>query len=325
MDDRINNAPCGYIAMTHEGFIQEVNHTFLMELGYPLIDVLHKHIESFMSTANKLIFHSYFYPFIHLNGHVDELFISLKDCSGNSIPYLLNGRRLERDGVEVFDCILMQMGRRVDYEHELRAAKHQMEEAYKEKETALAKLETLHAEIEKKQAELLEMNALLLEMSHTDKLTGLKNRRYFQEALDELIQGYPVDHQPFSLFILDIDHFKRVNDTYGHQIGDDVLERLGSILKSQARKEDIAARYGGEEFVLLLPQVDRDESTEMAENLRHIVACSIWETASITVSIGIATYTQDDTSTSLLKKADKALYLSKEMGRNRVTHAMDLS
>ncbi|NMM52755.1 GGDEF domain-containing protein [Paenibacillus aquistagni] len=70
--------------------------------------------------------------------------------------------------------------REVDYEHELRAAKHQMEEAYKEKETALVKLETLHAEIEKKQAELLEMNALLLEMSHTDKLTGLKNRRYFQ-------------------------------------------------------------------------------------------------------------------------------------------------
>ncbi|WP_340033807.1 sensor domain-containing diguanylate cyclase [Paenibacillus sp. FSL H3-0302] len=325
MDDRLKYAPCGYVSITHEGMILDVNQTFLDGMGYQQVDLVNKHFESIMSTANKLIFHSYFYPFINLNGHVEELFINLKDSKGQAVPYLLNGRRLECEGVEVIDCILVQMGKRIDYELELRSAKKQIEEAYWEKDQALAKLKHIHLEIEQKQAELLEMNAVLVELSTTDKLTGLKNRRFLQEKLEEQIAAYQRDQAPFSLCILDIDHFKNVNDSYGHQMGDYVLEKLASVLKSQSRKEDIVARYGGEEFILLLPNTDSSDATAIADNLRQFIASSTWEIGSITVSIGIATFEATDTDITLLEKADQALYVSKEQGRNRVTHIMDLS
>ncbi|WP_339288571.1 sensor domain-containing diguanylate cyclase [Paenibacillus sp. FSL E2-0201] len=325
MDDRLRYAPCGYVSITHEGIIKDVNQTFLDRMGYKQVDLVHKHFESIMSTANKLIFHSYFYPFINLNGQVEELFINLKDSEGKSIPYLLNGRRFECEGVEIIDCILVQMGKRIDYELELRSAKKQIEVAYWEKDQALAELKRIHLEIEQKQAELLEMNAVLVELSNTDKLTGLKNRRFLQEKLEEQIAGYGQVQAAFSLCIIDIDHFKKVNDTYGHQTGDYVLEKLSSILKVQSRKEDIAARYGGEEFVLLLPNTDVSESKTIAENLRQSIAYSTWEMGQITVSIGVATFIPTDSETTLLQKADQALYTSKEQGRNRVTHSIDLN
>lgn len=324
MDVRLQYAPCGYISITHEGIIMDVNQTFLDKMGYQKADLVQKHFESIMSTANKLIFHSYFYPFINLNGQVEELFLSLMDSSGQSVPYLLNGKKLEIEGVEVIDCILMQMGKRIDYEKELRSAKKQMEEAYWEKDQALEKLKQIHMEIEQRQAELIEMNALLVELSTTDKLTGLKNRRFFQEKLEEQIDLYQGMGQLFSLLIVDIDHFKKINDTYGHQTGDQVLEKLAAILKAHARKEDIAARYGGEEFVLILPNADAAESQALAENLRGIIVHSHWEVGSLTVSIGIATVTENDSDATLIKNADQALYASKENGRNRVTHSMEL-
>jgi diguanylate cyclase len=238
----------------------DVNQTFLDRMGYKQVDLVHKHFESIMSTANKLIFHSYFYPFINLNGQVGELFINLKDSEGKAVPYLLNGRRFECEGVEIIDCILVQMGKRIDYEL---SAKKQIEVAYWEKDQALAELKRIHLEIEQKQTELLEMNAVLVELSNTDKLTGLKNRRFLQEKLEEKIVGYGQVQAAFSLCIIDIDHFKKVNDTYGHQTGDYVLEKLASILKLQSRKEDITARYGGEEFVLIkrsMPLKNRGET-----------------------------------------------------------------
>lgn len=325
MDDRLKYAPCGYVSITHEGIITDVNQTFLNKMGFKRADLVHKHFESIMSTANKLIFHSYFYPYINLNGHVEELFINLKASDGQSIPYLLNGRLLESEGVEIIDCILVPMAKRIDYELELRSAKKQIEAAYWEKDQALAKLKQIHLEIEQKQAELMEMNAVLVELSFTDKLTGLKNRRFLQEKLEEQIEGYRRNHKSFSLCIIDIDHFKKVNDTYGHQTGDYVLEKLASILKSQSRKEDIIARYGGEEFILLLPSTEALESRLIAENLRQSIAHSPWEIGQITVSIGIATFTPTDTDTTFLQKADQALYASKEQGRNCVTHIIDLN
>jgi diguanylate cyclase (GGDEF)-like protein len=169
------------------------------------------------------------------------------------------------------------------------------------------------------------MKAILVELSTTDKLTGLKNRRFFQEKLEEQIGLYNKFQTPFSLFILDIDHFKKVNDTYGHQTGDYVLEKLAAILKSNSRKEDIAARFGGEEFVLILPNIDVPESKLLADHLRHTIAQAVWEIGSLTVSIGAATFTSQDSDITILKNADQALYASKANGRNRVTHYSDLN
>lgn len=325
MDDRLKYAPCGYISITQTGIVSDVNDTFLEWMGYKEEDLVQKHFESIMSTANKLIFHSYFYPYIHLNGHVEELFLSLRDSQGQSIPFILNGRRFEIEGIEMIDCILVQMGKRIDYELELRTAKKQIEAAYWEKDQALAKLEQIHKEIEQKQAELMEYNAVLVELSVTDKLTGLKNRRYFQDKLEELIVRYCESEQPFSVLIIDIDHFKKVNDTWGHQAGDLVLKQLADTLIRHSLREDTVARLGGEEFVLLLPDADAEASKLRAEALRIAVLQTPWELVTITVSIGVATMTSEDSDVTLLEKADQALYASKENGRNRVTHSLDLN
>ncbi|GIP29004.1 hypothetical protein J23TS9_41340 [Paenibacillus sp. J23TS9] len=324
MDERLKYAPCGYVSITHKGTVTDVNQTFLDLMGYQPEDLVDQHLESIMSTANKLIFHSYFYPQINLNGHVEELFISLKDKEKQSIPFILNGRRFENDGVEVIDCVLVQMRKRIDYEQELRSAKKQIEEAYWEKDQALVKLEQIHKEIEQKQAELMEINAVLVELSMTDKLTGLKNRRFFQEKLEEQMNLYSEQGLRFSLVIIDIDHFKQVNDTWGHQAGDDVLESLAKILTFHVREEDMVARLGGEEFVLILPNTAGPDSKKIADRLRTAVAESSWEIGRITVSMGIATSSPGDSETSILKNADQALYASKENGRNQVTHIMEI-
>lgn len=324
MDERLREAPCGYLSFTHDGTIVEVNRTFLDRMGYRQEELVGKHVESIMSATNKLIFHSYFYPHINLNGHVEELIISLKDSGGQAIPHLLNGRRFERDGAERFDCILVQMGKRIRYEEELQTAKRQIEEAYWEKEQALAKLEQLHLEIERKQSELMEINERLVELSVTDKLTGLKNRRYLQEQLEAHVRAYDEDRRPFSLLLADIDHFKKINDTYGHQMGDRVLERMAGILQAQSRQGDIAARYGGEEFVLVLPGADIAESKAAAERIRQAIAEAAWEVGALTASFGVATVQPEDTEATLLHKADEALYASKAGGRNRVTHRSEM-
>lgn len=325
MDDRLKYAPCGYISITQTGIVSDVNDTFLEWMGYKKEDLVQKHFESIMSTANKLIFHSYFYPYIHLNGHVEELYLSLRDSQGQSIPFILNGRRFEIEGIEMIDCILVQMGKRIDYELELRTAKKQIESAYWEKDQALAKLEQIYKEIEQKQAELMEYNAVLVELSVTDKLTGLKNRRYFQEKLEELIRRYNENEQPFSVLIIDIDHFKKVNDTWGHHAGDLVLKQLADTLIRHSLREDTVARLGGEEFVLLLPDANASASKLRAESLRLAVLQTRWELVNITVSIGAATMTSEDSDVTLLEKADQALYASKENGRNRISHILDLN
>jgi len=325
MEKRLNYAPCGFLSITHEGIITDINQTFLQWMGYEQEDLINKHIEILMSTPNKLIFHSYFYPSINLNNHIDELFISLKHHDGLSIPFLLNAKLFTENKLEYIDCILVKMKKRIDYELELRSTKKQMEAAYTEKKQALAKLEQIHLEIEQKQAELLSMNATLIELSETDKLTGLKNRRYFQEKLEEQLSNNEKSASPFSLLILDIDHFKKVNDTFGHQVGDEVLAQLAQLLKNQARSLDIVARYGGEEFVVILPETDQNEAKAIAEQLRQAVEQAKWQTGRITVSVGIATAIKTDNETTILQRADKALYASKENGRNQITHSIDLT
>jgi len=320
MEKRLNNAPCGFLSITHEGLISEINQTLLDWIGYEQEELLHMHLEILLSTPNKMIFHSYFYPMINLEGQVEELFIHFKQKDGMSVPFLMNAKLYEEDMVERIDCILVKMKKRIDYEQELRSAKKLLEAAYQEKDRALANLEQIHVEIEHQQAKLLEMNTALVELSMTDKLTGLKNRRFFQEQLEQHFNRFHETAKSFSLCILDIDHFKKVNDTYGHQVGDDVLVQLAQLLQIQVRLEDIVARYGGEEFIIILPEIEIPEAKEIGEKIRHTVEQDRWPTGSLTISMGIATVTSEDTETTLIKKADEALYESKEHGRNKVTH-----
>jgi diguanylate cyclase (GGDEF)-like protein len=168
--------------------------------------------------------------------------------------------------------------------------------------------------------ELRERNIELHKMSITDGLTGLYNRTYMPETLAKELARAKRHERSFSILMLDIDRFKRFNDTHGHQAGDDVLLRVARILKSSVRACDYAARYGGEEFLVLLTETDGPGAGEFAEQLRrHVEEMSSVAEESVTVSIGVASFPANgEDLESIIREADAALYRCKRSGRNQV-------
>ncbi len=155
--------------------------------------------------------------------------------------------------------------------------------------------------------------------AYRDGLTQVYNRRYFEEAFDREIARYQREDRPLSIFMLDIDKFKNINDNYGHQIGDEILKGLVHIIKNNIRAIDIFARWGGEEFVCILPNTIRKDAILVAQHLREIIEKhNFIDNISVTCSFGVAEFNQEDTKESIVKRVDKALYLAKEGGRNRV-------
>jgi diguanylate cyclase (GGDEF)-like protein len=160
-------------------------------------------------------------------------------------------------------------------------------------------------------------------MTIVDGLTGVFNKRYFIEALEKEMSRAQRYGRALSILMFDIDHFKRVNDNYGHLAGDYVLQALARLISTRARREEIFARYGGEEFVILLPETQQEGAMELAEQLRKRVASYTFvfegEEIPITVSIGVATVLDEGFSeTEFIRRADEKLYQAKAEGRNCV-------
>jgi len=156
-------------------------------------------------------------------------------------------------------------------------------------------------------------------LARVDELTGLANRRTLQEGLEHEVARASRSGEPLSVVMLDIDHFKQVNDTYGHQRGDAVLRLMGQVLAESVRQVDLPARYGGEEFALVLPNCPSSNAVDLAEQVRRSVAVSSAE-LELTVSAGVATMLMHaQTGEELMRAADEALYESKHSGRDRVT------
>ena len=163
----------------------------------------------------------------------------------------------------------------------------------------------------------------------TDPLMKIHNRRFFEGSLKEAVKRcYLQPSCALSLLMIDVDHFKLLNDTYGHQKGDEVLVCLAGLLQGLARKSDVVARYGGEEVCIVASGANEDEAMMLAERIRSKVAQGVvgtcvatQEVLSVTVSIGVATWREGESAGQLLKRADKALYQAKANGRNCVVHA----
>jgi diguanylate cyclase (GGDEF)-like protein len=162
--------------------------------------------------------------------------------------------------------------------------------------------------------------AQLWEMAVTDGLTGLYVRRYFMVKFQEELHRAERYNKALSIVMCDLDHFKRINDSFGHTVGDRVLKAVGRFLQNNIRDVDIIARYGGEEFVILLPEAEKEEAFTVSERLRNSLAdMKIDGLPQMTVSLGIASYPEDGESIDLIiKQADTALYAAKQTGRNRV-------
>ena len=181
-------------------------------------------------------------------------------------------------------------------------------------------LKQLHQELEKSQQE-----------AQTDALTTLINRRGLEKRLElERIRARQ-NGSSFSIILIDIDHFKRVNDTFGHLVGDSILRSIAKLLKSHLRKNDLAARYGGEEFLILLPETEIKGAEAVGQKFRKALSTKEWKLKKtgesmgrITVSMGIALYKFNEPEESLIKRVDDALYLAKNNGRDRIVTQEEL-
>jgi two-component system cell cycle response regulator len=165
---------------------------------------------------------------------------------------------------------------------------------------------------------------LSIEAAVTDQLTGLYNRRYMETHVGTLVDQAATRNKPLSVLVLDIDYFKSINDTYGHDAGDDVLQDFAIRIRKSIRGIDLACRYGGEEFVVVMPETDMAVATMVAERLRRRIASESFpiqkgtRAIDVTISIGIAALGPNDDAAAVIKRADQALYRAKRDGRNRV-------
>jgi diguanylate cyclase (GGDEF)-like protein/PAS domain S-box-containing protein len=190
-------------------------------------------------------------------------------------------------------------------------------------------LQQANQQLEKQLREIESLQASLREQAIRDPLTQLYNRRFLSETIEHEFHRAQRLSQPLSIVMLDIDHFKVINDTYGHATGDAYLVMLANALQQQIRKSDIVCRYGGEEFLLVLPDTAADVAAQLAEKLRLIFADAVQVIAGqeikTTISMGIASYPAHGTDyNEIINKADRALYISKHKGRDQVTIWSDI-
>jgi len=254
-------------------------------------------------------------------------------------PGLIEPGRLSEFSLQLGSCIQIillsfALAARINEERRLRTTA-QRQALNTERETRLAReqalqlqqhtTEQLEYRVQERTRELEQANRQLVELSETDQLTGLKNRRYLDRILEEELVRRNRPGHDISVLLIDVDHFKRFNDVYGHLTGDECLKAVADILQIFTRNEvDCAARYGGEEFCLLLPETGSRGATEAAERIREqIESMQIShkdETISVTISVGICSVQPWEklTPAEFLKRADEALYAAKQAGRNRV-------
>lgn len=183
---------------------------------------------------------------------------------------------------------------------------------------AQLELRLAYGQVKKAELELSRLNQQLLVQTQTDPLTQVNNRRALEVSLTAEWERAFRYSQPLSLLMLDVDHFKSYNDTYGHLAGDAVLRQVAAIISHDARQPDFVARYGGEEFVIVLPETDSEGALFIAERLRYRIEQSVWTQRAITVSVGVASYGSQADAESLLAQADQAMYRAKQAGRNCV-------
>lgn len=284
IEDLYDHAPCGYHSLDENGLFTRINHTELEWLGYSRDEVVGKMRLPDLLTPAGVQLFQETFPALKQAGHVHDVELKVKRKDGTLLPVLVSS-------TAIYDA----SGRYV------------------------SSRSTLFDLTERKKWE-----HELERQARKDVLTGLNNRRYFFELAEQELARSRRHGEALTLLMMDVDHFKIVNDTYGHDIGDAALKKLSEICMQTFRVIDIVGRIGGEEFAALLPETGTKQALEVAERLRQAVerAGVRLENGSIvrfTISVGVASFgAADDKIAAVLKRADAALYRAKDSGRNRV-------
>ncbi|MGM0523290.1 MAG: diguanylate cyclase [Bacillota bacterium] len=302
---------CGLIVLDHSGIIVDCNQALLSLVGYSKEALIHQHFEILLNKAGRFFFYSLIYPSLRVEGFVRDAYLQVISVDQEAIDCSFNAKVFE--GEKVIDCAIIPITRQIAYEQELRDINRRLKVALEEKEA-------LHVSLQKQQQELIDLNKDLTFYATRDFLTRLYNRRVFIQFLENSILSYRQSQVAFSIMLLDIDHFKFVNDHYGHSRGDEVLVHLANKMVFELPDTYISSRFGGEEFFVLMPSAGTSEAYRAAERFRRSIESDSTFFTPITVSIGIATMKDYDDCDSLLVKADKAMYKAKQSGRNKVVH-----
>ena len=288
----INNFCSGHMIVNQEREIVFCNAYIGNLNGRAVSTLTNLSLSSCFSKASNIFIDSYIYPLLLIETAVQEIQLSWVNQQKKVIPVVVN-IRIGEDGKSywsIYEC---------------------------------TNRDKLHSELIKMKEKLEEQSKELYQLAITDPLTGLMNRRELQKQITRAINQVSRNPSTFALLSIDIDFFKRVNDTHGHQEGDKALIHLANILKEKRRTNDIVARVGGEEFVLLLPDINEENAYKLAESLRKKVKQESVNDIYITISIGVVVSNEDEkrSADELLKLSDDALYSSKNTGRNKTTVA----
>lgn len=309
--------PGGLIVTDQANRIVLSNQTVRAWLGRDGKDLEGKPLDSLMTIASKMYFLGHVLPALQLHGRADEISLSFSTALNKAFPVLLSASCVtsERAGHQF---LLLPMQRRHLIEEQLQQARKEASQAVVEKDTALRKVSALAYELEQRHAELSTMNEYLERLATSDALTGLANRRVFDREMDINLAMYHRAKHPFSLVLGDIDWFKKINDRYGHDAGDQLLKDIAQSLKNGMREIDTVLRLGGEEFGFILPDTKVKEAFIVAERKREELSLLASQYGTITMSFGVSEVQAEDNAKSLYRRADEALYHAKASGRNRV-------
>ncbi|MDT7525634.1 sensor domain-containing diguanylate cyclase [Pseudidiomarina sp. GXY010] len=309
--------PVGLLAINAERQIVDINQPLLELLAYQVNELMGQSIDKLFSGAGKLFFLTHVFPLMQHQGTVEEMYLRLKDKQNNELPVLVNAVKLPAAN-NGFVMVLLPIHRRFIFEDQLVAAKKEAERALREKQLVVAELERARVELEHKHQQLTELNKQLERLATTDSLTQLANRRTFEQQLELELEKVKRGYASAALLVMDIDHFKSINDNFGHAEGDVVLRRMGQVLAEQTRAIDTVARIGGEEFALIVSGASLAEAEQAAQRIRELVEQTGWAHGQVTMSIGVTSMLVEDDLVAVLQRADRALYEAKHKGRNRV-------
>lgn len=283
--------PAGLLITRAMRDIVSANAYFDKQFGWQASGLIGQSLKTLLSKASVIFVESYVIPMLLSNGHCDEVRITIINAAGERMPTVAS---IRSDGDLQYWVI-----------------------------TPATDREQLYNEYKKGQRTLEERANVLAELAITDSLTGLFNRRELDKRLAAAVNDAENTSGNLSLMLLDVDHFKQVNDEFGHAVGDTVLVTLGKLLQDSRRPNDIVGRFGGEEFLLALPGADADSGAKFAERLLEQIRTLDVQGVQVTASIGHSQYRPqvDETYEALIKRADVALYSAKAAGRNRVVSA----